>query len=151
MNTVYILLKYLHVLLAIIAIGFNATYAIWIARAARQPEHLSYTLRGIKFLDDRFANPCYALLLVTGLAMVATGGWPLTTLWIDAALVLYIGILILGLGFYTPALRRQIAELQTHGSGSPEYQSTARRSTIVGIATLILVLLIVFLMVVKPG
>ena len=44
MNTVYILLKYLHVLLAIIAIGFNATYAIWIARAARQPEHLSIVL-----------------------------------------------------------------------------------------------------------
>src|SRR5258707_11036800 len=32
--SVYLILKFLHVLLAIVAIGFNASYAIWLAREA---------------------------------------------------------------------------------------------------------------------
>jgi uncharacterized membrane protein len=72
-------IKFVHVLLAIVAVGFNASYGIWLARAAREPAHLGHVLRGIKMLDDRFANPAYGLLLVTGLANVFIGGIPLTT------------------------------------------------------------------------
>ncbi|MGH2673114.1 MAG: hypothetical protein ACRDHC_09065 [Actinomycetota bacterium] len=38
-------------------------------------------LRGIKVLDDRFANPAYGLLLVTGLIMVWVGDLSLTQFW----------------------------------------------------------------------
>ncbi|HKN80837.1 MAG TPA: DUF2269 family protein, partial [Actinomycetota bacterium] len=65
----YDILKFFHVLLAIVAVGFNASYAVWLARAATEPEHDAFALRGVKFLDDRIANPAYALLLVTGLLM----------------------------------------------------------------------------------
>lgn len=34
MITGYELLKYVHVLMAIVAVGFNASYAIWLRRAA---------------------------------------------------------------------------------------------------------------------
>jgi uncharacterized membrane protein len=80
----YPLLKYVHILLVIVAVGFNASYGIWLARASSGDggAHLSHVLAGIKFLDDRFANPAYALLLVTGLAMVFVGSIPLTTFWI---------------------------------------------------------------------
>src|SRR5665809_145231 len=37
--TLYSLLKFLHVLLAVVAVGFTASYGIWLARAAREPEH----------------------------------------------------------------------------------------------------------------
>ncbi len=70
MFSIYTLLKFAHILLAIIAVGFNASYAIWIRRATREPQHLGHVLRGIKFLDNRLANPGYGLLLVTGLSMV---------------------------------------------------------------------------------
>ena len=66
----YLLLKWLHVLAAIVALGANLTYGIWIAHASRHPEALSFTLRSIKLIDDRVANPAYGLLLVTGLLMV---------------------------------------------------------------------------------
>jgi hypothetical protein len=33
--SVYLLLKYLHVLLAIVAVGFNASYPVWLARVRR--------------------------------------------------------------------------------------------------------------------
>ena len=69
----YTVVKFFHVLLAIIAVGFNASYGIWIARASKEREHELHVLRGIKILDDRFANPAYGLLLVTGLIMVRLG------------------------------------------------------------------------------
>ena len=147
----YLLLKYVHVLLAIVAVGFNASYGIWLSRAAREPAHLGHVLRGIKVLDDRFANPAYALLLVTGLAMTFVSGIPLTTRWILSALVLYAVLVVVGLGVYTPTLRRQIALLDSAGPASADYLRVASRGRVVGILLAMVVVAIVFLMVVKPA
>lgn len=147
---VYDILKFLHVLLAIVAVGFNASYAIWLARVAREPTHGLHVLRGIKTLDDRFANPGYVLLLLTGLAMVASARLELTTFWLAASLVLYAGLVVVGLGVYTPLLRRQIAAFEAHGAASGEYRRLATRGTVIGIALAVLAVSIVFLMVTKP-
>ena len=143
--------KFVHILLAITAVGFNASYAIWTQRAARSPEHLGFALRGVKFMDDRVANPAYGLLLLTGLTMVFVGHLSLTTFWIGAALVLWLVVVMLGLLFYTPALRRQIQALDTHGPESAEYRALSNRSAMAGIGTSIVVLAIIVLMVFKPG
>ena len=147
----YPYIKFLHVLLAIVAVGFNASYGIWLARAARQPAHLGHVLRGIKALDDRFANPAYVLLLVTGLANAFIGGIPLRTPWILGALVLWALLLVLGAGVYTPTLRRQIAALEWSGPENPAYRSLAARGQATGMVLAAIVVVIVFLMVVKPG
>lgn len=147
----YLILKWLHVLLAIVAIGVNLTYSVWLIRASRKPEVLSFTLRGVKFLDDWLANPAYILLLVTGVAMVLTGAWSITTPWIVISLVLYVAAVVLGLLGYTPTLRRQI-ELVEGGKGdSSDYARVDARGRILGIVLGVLVVAIVFLMVVKPG
>jgi uncharacterized membrane protein len=148
--SIYLLLKFLHVLLAIVAVGFNASYFVWLARAAQEPEHALYALRGIKTLDDRFANPAYALLLVLGLAMVFIAGIPLTTFWIAAALVLYVLLILVGLLVYSPTLKGQIAAFEAAGPTSPEYLRLGRRGTVVGLVLAVDVVVIVFLMVVKP-
>ncbi|MCI0580420.1 MAG: DUF2269 domain-containing protein, partial [Chloroflexi bacterium] len=135
---------------AIVAVGANVTYGIWIGRASRNPEVLPFTLRGIKLIDDRLANPAYGLLLITGLLMAFTAQLPLTTPWLLTALILYGIVLLVGLLGYTPALRRQIQMLDSEGFGSPNYQALARRGTILGISLAVLVVVIVFLMVVKP-
>ncbi len=148
--SVFVLVKFLHIMLAIIAVGFNASYGIWLARAARDERHLGHVLRGIQFLDDRLANPAYGLLLVTGLAMVWVGEIPITTRWILSALVLWVIALVVGLGVYTPTLRKQIQVLDQKGASSAEYRQLSRRGTIVGIVLAVIVIAIVFLMVVKP-
>jgi uncharacterized membrane protein len=102
--TIYIILKFLHVLLAITAVGANITYGVWLSRAAREPAHLEYVLRGIKVLDDRAANPAFGLLLVSGVAMVFAGRIPWTTPWILTSLVLYIVLVLVGLFGYTPLI-----------------------------------------------
>lgn len=147
----YPYIKFLHVLLAIVAVGFNASYGVWLARAAREPAHLGHVLRGIKTLDDRFANPAYGLLFLTGIANVIIGGIPLTTPWILGGLALWLVLIVLGAFVYTPTLRKQIAALDAGGADSAEYRSLAGRGRMVGILLAVIVIVIVFLMVVKPG
>ena len=150
MITVYDVIKFLHVLLAIIAVGFNATYGILLGRAAREPEHERHVLGTVKVLDDRFANPAYAGLLITGLLMVAFY-WPrLTDFWVSAGVALYAVAVAVGLGVYTPLLRKQLATIEAEGPSSSEYRALSRRGTVIGIFLAIVVVTIVFLMVTKP-
>ena len=143
-------LKTLHVLFAIVAVGFNISYGIWQARAAREPEHMGYALRGIKFLDDRVANPSYAGLLVVGIILVLMR-WDFTTLWIAVAIGLYIVMAIIAIGFYSPTLKRQIAAYEAGGAQSAEFQALGARGRVIGITLGVLVVAIIVLMVVKPG
>jgi uncharacterized membrane protein len=144
------IVKFLHILFAIIAVGFNASYGVWLARAGRQPDHEGHVLRGVKVLDDRFANPAYGLLLVTGLIMVAISPFELTTFWIALALALYALAIVVGLVVYTPTLRKQIAVYESDGPRSPEFGRLATRNRVVGILLAVNVVVIVFLMVIKP-
>ena len=150
MLVLFTVIKFLHILLAILAFGFNATYAIWITRAQRQPEHLDFALRGVKFLDDYIANPAYVLLLLSGLSMAFISEYPLTTFWILVALILWVVAIALGYGVYTPTLSRQIRALAAFGPGSAQYRALATRGTVVGITLAVLVTLILVLMVFKP-
>lgn len=146
----YALLKWLHVLAAIIAVGANATYGIWIARASRTPAALPFTLRVIKHIDDRIANPCYGLLLLTGGAVIYTMGLRWTTPWLLMSLILYVVMGLIAAFGYAPTLKSQIEALDRNGFESPAYQAVARRGTSIGIVLAVLAILIVFLMVVKP-
>jgi uncharacterized membrane protein len=148
--TTYLVFKFLHVLLAIIAVGFNATYGVLLSRAAREPEHLGHALQTVKVLDDRFANPAYGLLLVTGLAMVWVGDVALTQFWLATAIGLYLVVVVLGFAVFTPTLRAQIRALDASGPTSQEYLRLSARGRVVGIILGIVVIGIVFLMVTKP-
>ncbi len=149
--SIYFFLKLVHILAAIVALGFNFSYAIWTARGAKTPEHLLFTLKGIKFLDDYAANPSYLVSLATGLAMSYLAGYPiLETRWILYALIIFGGMGIVGFGLYTPALRKQIKVLETQGMSSPAYQQVNARQTILGLILFGLALSILVLMIFKP-
>ncbi len=146
-----LLLKWVHVLAAIIAVGSNATYGIWLTSASRNPEVLPFTLKVIKLIDDRLANRAYGLLILTGILMLFIIKIPLTTPWLLTALILYVGMILLGLLGYTPTLKRQIQLIESKGFESAEYKAAARQGIILGIALAVLAISIVFLMVVKPA
>jgi uncharacterized membrane protein len=147
----FVVVKFLHVLLAIIAVGFNATYGVWLGTVARQPTPVqAFVLRGIKRLDDWFANPAYLLLAVTGVTMVLLGGLSFTTFWIAGGIVLWVIAIILGFFVYTPLLRSQIRSLDARGPQSAEYRTVSANARFVGIVLAIIVVVIVFLMVTKP-
>jgi uncharacterized membrane protein len=143
--------KTLHILFAIVAVGFNISYGIWLARAAREPAHMGYALRGIKFLDDRVANPSYAGLLVVGIILVFIGPYEFTTFWVAVAIGLYLLMGGIALIFYSPTLKQQIAAYEAGGAESPEFAALGARGRVLGIVLGVLVVAIIVLMVVKPA
>ena len=147
----FLFIKYIHILSAIAAVGANITYGIWIARASREPKELPFILRNIQFIDRRVANPCYGLLLLTGVLMALLAPISLTTPWLLSALILYVTAALLGIFAYAPVMRRQIQLLDSEGFNSPAYQVAEKRSRMIGILVTADVLLILLLMVVKPA
>jgi uncharacterized membrane protein len=143
-------LKVLHILLAIVAVGFNISYSIWLIRASREPQHMGYALRGIKFLDDRLANPAYIGLALVGVILVLMR-WSLTDLWILIAIGLYALMAVVALGLYSPTLSRQIAAYESNGPDSPEFVALSARGRALGMVLGAIVLVILVVMVIKPG
>ena len=149
--SLYLFLKWIHVLGAIIALGANLTYPIWLRLGERSQANLPYTLRGIRFLDSRVANPAYAVVVVTGLLMVWVNRLLLLTAWIIIPIILVVVVTAFGIAVYSPALSRQIRAAETEGPASLAYQAASRRSNLAGVVVTLLVLAIVLVMVVKPG
>jgi uncharacterized membrane protein len=147
---VYLSLKLVHILAAITAVGANITYGVWNARAASDRAHMGFALKGIKFLDDRIANPAYGVLLLTGLVMVVVNHLSITSLWILLALVLFAALIAIAVSVYTPLLKNQIKLVDAGDTTSPEFVALERRSRIVGILIGLVVVLILVLMVFKP-
>jgi Predicted integral membrane protein (DUF2269) len=149
MFSFYLLLKFIHIASAIVAIGANITYGVWNVRGAADPAHLGFALKGVKFLDDRIANPAYGVLFLTGLAMVFLGHWGFA-LWVVVAIVLFIVVAVLGFAVFTPQLSNQIKLVEAGDTTSPAFVRGSNMSRILGPILGLIVLVILALMVFKP-
>jgi len=147
---VYLALKLIHIAAAITAVGSNITYGVWNVRAQSNPAQLGFALKGIKFIDDRIANPAYGVLVVTGLLLVFVNRWPVGSLWIVLALILFAALAVLAFRVYSPLLRNQIRLVDAGDTTSPEFERLSRRSAIVGPILGLLAVVILILMVFKP-
>jgi len=150
MFSLYLVLKFIHILAAITAVGANITYGVWNARSQADPAHLGFALKGIKFLDDRIANPAYGVLLLTGLVMIFVGHWSITSLWIVLALVLFVILVVVAVAFYTPLLRDLIKLVDAGDTSSPAFSRLAGRNRALGPGIGVIVVLILVMMVFKP-
>src|SRR5437667_11650905 len=128
----YTLLKFIHIAAAITAVGSNITYGVWNALAARKAAHMSFMLKGIKFLDDRIANPSYGVLFLTGLLLVFIGHWSITSLWIIVAIVVFVAVAVIGFGVLSPLLKDQIRLADAEDTSSPEFTRLSRRDRKLG-------------------
>ena len=149
MNT-YLWLKLVHVLAAITAVGTNLTYFVWLIGVRRSNEHSAYVLNGIRRLDARVANPAYVVLPITGILMVLDADLGFTTFWIAAGIALYVTMAAFGGIFFSPALRRQVELAEADPVDNASYEQAARRTTVTGIITMVMIAAIVYMMVMKP-
>ena len=123
---------------------------MWNARIASDPTHTSFVLKGIKFLDDRIANPAYGVIFITGLIMVFAGHWGFA-LWVIVAIVLFVAVAAIGGAVFTPLLRNQIRLADAGDTTSAEFTRLANRSRAIGPLLGLLVVLILVMMVFKPA
>jgi len=147
--TQYLLLKFIHILIALVALGGSAGLGIALEFYGSHPTHGPFLLRAIGRIVAFFVLPGYVLMLVTGLWMVNMA-WPLTTRWIQGAMVLW-AMGIAGLAIFLAVLRKQRRLLEAEGPSSPLYQRVSLLGRGLGGGLGLVGIMILYLMVFKPG
>jgi Predicted integral membrane protein (DUF2269) len=147
----YQFIVFIHVLCAVIALGANTTYVVWLTRGRMQRDQLLFALRGIKFIDGRIANPAYGLLLLTGIAQVLISHRTFHQTWLEWAVLLWVVLAAIAYGMYSPGLRKQIALLETGTPDAPAFVALERRQNAVGAVLFTIAVVILALMVFRPG
>ena len=109
-------LKVVHVLAAIVAVGSSVASVYWLRRAGLDRDRLVWVLDGTRQVEQRIANPAYIVLLLTGILMVANGGFRFDQGWIATAIVLYVFIAAFG----RPRLRAGRPPPASRSGGRPD-------------------------------
>ena len=152
----FLLLRLVHILGAILFVGNIVTAALWKARADASGDlhAIAYAQRGVMFADYVFTAPGVALILVTGLWMADLSDRDiLQTGWLLTALILLIVTVLIWLFELVPVQRRQIRiadEAVRSGQLDPVFKQLTLRWTIFGIIATLLPLVNLYLMVFKP-
>ena len=148
MTTEYVFVKFVHILVAMLALGTSAGLGIVLEFYGDHPTHGSFVLRAIEQIVAFFVVPGYVLMLVTGLWMVNLS-WPLTTKWIQVALALWgVGLVILGISVVFH--RKQRGLFDTKGPASISYRHVSLLGRGLGAGLGFVVVVILYLMVLKP-
>ncbi len=149
-------LVFLHVFSAIVAFGPTFAFAIYGAQAGKEPQHANFMARANHVVSDRLVLPVVLSMPVTGLLIVWAAGIPLLdTRWLLVAIVIYIGAVLYSVFVQRPATLK-LVELTSSppppgATGpSPELMATLAKIRRGGMILGLAVVLIVFLMVVKP-
>ena len=148
--TWYLVVKFVHVLVAIVAVGSSAGSSLWLRLAASNPAHLAFALRTAKVLDERLTRPGLIILLITGLWMTATR-WSLTLFWVRAALLLLAVVLVLLFAIVGPLWGRLIRFAEGSGPRSRAWTRSELWFEVAGGAGGLLLIVIIWLMVTKPS
>ena len=148
----YLWLKTVHVLLAILAVGFSASYGLIIGRARKAGRtELTFALKTVQAMGDYVANPAFVLLLLTGFGMIRMSGLPIGTRWVHVSMALLFLALGLGFGVAGPDPPQADRRPQARGPEDPEFQSLSKRGAIVGGILGLMSLAVIYLMVHKPS
>jgi len=87
----YLTLKTLHILSMVLLFGtgLGSAFYKWMADRSGNLQHMAVTNRHVVLADWCFTTPTVIFQPVSGLAMAAMAGLPLTTPWIATSLALY--------------------------------------------------------------
>jgi len=147
---------FLHVLGAIIAFGPTFSFPLIGAMGGREPMHANFATRVSEAISTRVVVPLAALQGITGIGLILTRGWDLlNTRWLLLGIVLYV-IAYATAFFVTKPTVHRIIEMTSAppppgASGPPpELLQNIKRVQRLGMFTTALIVVIVFLMVVKP-
>ena len=149
MVTGYVSIKFLHILVAILALGTSAGLGIVLEFYGDHLRCGAFVLGAIKRIIVFFVVPGYVLMLATGLWMTHLS-WSLTTIWIQSALVLWgVGAVLLALS--VTVLHKQIGLFNTEGPTSSAYRKVSLLGRALGAVTGFIIVIILYLMVFKPA
>lgn len=147
----------LHIIAAVIFMGNIITAAFWKVRADRSGnlDTMAITTRTLLQTDYTFTGPGIAILLGTGIAMVGVTDWArFQETWLSISFLLLILTAAIWLGRLLPLqfrMRRLSQEGVANGAVDPEYTRAGKQWAMFGGIATLLPIVILFLMVLKPG
>lgn len=148
-------LIFLHVLGAILFMGNIITAAFWKVRAERSGDlaHLHRTAKNVMIADYAFTLPGLFLLLITGISMAHTIGYPLFAGgWLTISLLLFLLAGLIWLAILLPSQQKMIRESRLSiekGALTGPYKKASRTWDVFGIIASIIPLVILFYMLTK--
>lgn len=156
--SLFTILLFLHVLGAIVAFGPGFAAMVVGPMVAKEPQHANFYARTQSVANSRLVTPVALSMGVTGILMIVERGGISTITggqrWLEAAIVVYVIAVVFAFAVQAPAGRKLVALTATPpapGSGpDPAVPATARRVRNGGIVLTVLIVVITFLMVVKP-
>ena len=151
----YQFVKVLHILAAIIGFGgmFIAGFYGAEARNRPGPEGLAITETTLKVTGlvptmAVYSVPILGILLI----LLSDDTWKFSEAWISLSLLLYIVLVALAVTVQVPAIRRMVAMRSgSEGAQSLEMQALGKKAATVSAIVNVLWVVILFLMVFKPG
>lgn len=151
-------LLFLHVMGAILAFGPTFAYSIMGSMAGREPQYANFSARQTAAIGNKLVYPMVIVQGITGLLLIVTGKLDLMSrVWLEIAIVLY--LIVLGYAFTVQrnALHHVIEMSSTPpppgsppGPPPPALMAEVRKVQRGGMFLGLLIVVIVFLMVVKP-
>ena len=153
---------FLHVIAAIIAFGPTFAFPIIGALGGKEPQHANFATRASQRIGDMLVEPFAFSMPVTGTLMIWSSDIPLfdrSARWLVLGIVLYATALGLALFVSRPNVKRIVAltggETGPSGpppAGPPPPELLRAISVVqrVGMTLVVLVVVIVFLMVMRP-
>jgi len=153
---------FLHILAAIIAFGPTFAFPLIGPMIGKEPMHGNFGLRIMEILEDRLVIPFALSMPVSGVGIIVAGPIYLGQPWLLIGITLYLVAITFSLTVLRPATVKLI-HMTEHppamaaGPGAapagppPEMQKLVRRTQVGGMFTTALFLLIMIMMVFRPG
>ena len=146
-----------HVLASIIFIGNNITGAFWKVQADKtgNVDIISNSAKALLRADYQFTLPSLIVLFVTGVWMGGLSGWErFQEIWLGSSFVLLVITVLIWVVVLSPRLRtlvRIATDCAETGKLSEGYTAVSRTWSIWGGVVTLLPIVILILMVLKPG
>lgn len=148
----YNLIVFAHVTLAIIWVGSGFMFQVLLWRASKSgPEAVASFTQLAEWTSQRVFMPASFGVLAFGIWAVLAGPWGFGEGWVIAGLVGFAVSAINGSAVLGPTSKKLKAVTEERGPSDPEVMRLARRIDVAGRIDLVVLLIVVFNMVVKPG
>ena len=150
--TLYEWLLFGHLVFAMTWVGGDVMLQALSLRALRAgPERTVAFTADVEWVGLRILTPAGLLVVALGFGLVAEGSRSLSDFWILAGLIVWALSFLTGATFLGPETGRISKLAEASDAGDPEVQRRISRVLLFSRIELVLLILIVFDMVVKPG
>jgi uncharacterized membrane protein len=148
-------LKFVHVLSAVVWVGGACTLQAFAIRISASGDgvRMATFAKDAEYVGNRIFLPSSIILLVSGIFTIheSSGAWTYDQTWVQIGLAMIIVSIAIGAGFIGPEAGRVVRAIEQHGPASDEARYHINRIFLVSRIELVLLLLVIFDMVTKPG